>query len=410
MRRPEIDNALLELYAKYKPQKGTKVVLLTWVIGDGLGDYSAQLETAKILSEAIAEIDITLITFCYEKAKLHPSSFSQVFVPYTSDLKWEKIECTFSDELLEILRSAALILQIPTYFPKTKELLELCPGVKHELVGEGGWINTPHFHPSTGARCMGLHPMEKGIFIKKIPKTELCTDKRSHLVYTLYSEGFCKYMRVLLKYLEKDNQNIDIYFFKLGHLLENIEKIPFKKYGIKNALIYYKKNVCELAFASVGKTIHFFHKENIPQEEFLTLLAQTTDLVGCRGDGSIFETISANKIPFFDVPEHQKKFLKNVIHLAEENKLRRAVKYLKSDHPEKMGKMLQSAKLTEEIKTLNQIIREKHSVNPILINLTLRALYHYKHPNLALLESVVLDSDAPSHEVLAEIKHSLILP
>lgn len=478
LKRLYIDKALLSLYSSYTPKETASVVIFTWVIGDGWGDYFAQIETAKVLRKQFPNLTIQLLTLVHDKQTLPKTecSFPHILLPYHADPKvgWEKASCkTFSPQVIAVLQRASLILQIPTCFPHAKQLLADVTGPKHELVGEGGWIDTPHFHPNTGARCMGLHFLEKGIFIKEMPKTDFfaaskqlderlisalfgkrqptkkqisayIASHRFNLAYIRYDSGLYLYIHALLKSLEKDQKDIDICFFNLKHLLNNFEsqyRGIFEKYGIGNATLFYQGNTTNIPISSKGKALKLIHLEKVNHEHYLTLVSLAQDLVGCRGDGSIFEAISASKIFFLDIPYHERTFLKDLIALAT---------YLLPNHPqaiaylklflslpqmlsspsnnaewvedlepppiftlqelgEAMGELLQSPQIAEGFTILNTTIQQNYAFNPVLCNLTQRALCHYDNPHLAILESVALDSylhgEKSAREALLDIKN-----
>lgn len=446
LKRQFIDKALLHLYASYSIPADKPVVLFTWVIGDGWGDYFAQVEAAKILRRHFPSLSLHLVTLVHEGARLPftESSFSQTCVPYRTIARgaWENVvEEKFPPDVLALLQGAALVLQLPTHYPHTPQLLPFLKG-KYELIGEGGWIDTPHFHPHTGARCLGLHFLEKGIFIKEVvPRARVAFAHRFNLAYTLYPSGLYLYMHTLLKSLERDTQGIDLYFFHLAHVLQDFERYRalFRKYGIAEVVLFHSLGRTKISISASGKELHLYEINRLPHEDYLSLVAQTQDLVGCRGDGSIFEAISAKKVFFMDIPPHQKKFLKSLIVLAEEAlpSHPETVRYLKlflslpqlqkkeegewveeqepvpllslEELGEALGELLQSPRLIEGFEILNREIRENHAFNPFLCHIVQRALCHHAHPQLEILESHALDGylhgDKSATAALQEIRN-----
>jgi hypothetical protein len=472
LKKQYIDKTLLYLYSSYQPKKTASIVIFTWVIGDGFGDYFTQIEAANILQETFPEISFVLITLVHEGTTLPLTSlpYTQYFVPYKADLHkgWDAItDIDFPTDAMHALHSASLILQIPTCFPSTHSLLQQIRSSsrpKYELVGEGGWIDTPLFNPLTGARCMGLHFLEKGVFIKKIPKlnaassiTSLKNERiksilsthlgsyRFNLAYIRYNEGLYLYLYTLLKNLENSQSDLIICVFHLEHLIGQFEisyKSLFLQFGIKQVTLYYQNKMTKISLSSNGKCLKLVQMEQISHDDYLILLSLCSDLAGCRGDGSIFETISASKVPFFDIAPHQKKFLKDLISLAQfyhpeypeaaaylqlflfapilrakqsENEWIEewpdSQRYTLEELGEKMGTLLQNPKCREGLRLLCETIQTRYDVKPVLQNLTLRALCHYDHPQMEILENHALDAflfgeDSLSN-ILSEIKKDI---
>ncbi len=169
-----IDKARISLYQDMSFEK-EKVVLLTWVMNDGWGDLITQLEISEILQENIKNIDLHLVTLLFKDVEIDPknATLHKVFYKNEKDLKAN----FFKDDLIEHMSTASLILQSPTCFPDTEELLKrihakgnLFP--KHEVIGQYGFSDSKTFHPLSDARCMGLNFLEKGILLKKYPKPQ----------------------------------------------------------------------------------------------------------------------------------------------------------------------------------------------------------------------------------------------
>ena len=464
LKRQFIDKALLHLYRSTTPHKESKIVILTWVIGDGFGDYSAQLETAKILSSVVPNVAIALITLISKDARFprETSPFKQYILRYR-DLgeKWNEIACeSLSPELLNELSSACLILQIPTYYPNTHEIIP--SGPKYELFGEGGWLDSPRFNPHSGARCMGLHYLEKGIYIKEMPSSAVASkqlNKRlssilfgelslknylhSHsfnCAYTYPEGGLYLYIHTLLKSLEDESMQIDIALFDLTHLLNHMQALYFplfKKTGVKEVVIHFQETRTSIPVAPTGKMVRLIHLDTLSNEECLAMVAFSDRLVGCKADGSISEAVSANKPFFLDPPRHKLELIRDLIaltkHYLPNNTALLSYLELFLSYPnnrlieerallsfpflqeigEKMGSLLKDPSVSSGMLKLCHILQSDYAVNPVLQNLTLRALTHKAHPHIELLEKDLLDAflhgDTPLHEALAGLKDSLSL-
>lgn len=462
LKRQLFDKALLHLYRTVPPPKGAKVVILTWVIGDGFGDYAAQLQTAQILSSVIPHECISLLTILYKEARFprEPIPFSHHVLRYTLLGKdWRKIACeVLSPEVEELLKTADYVLQIPTFYPHTQDILP--DGPKYDLIGEGGWLDSPHFHPLSGARCMGLHYLEKGLFMKTMPSVEAApkqfnrrvsqilfgnetpseylTHTRFNAAYTYTDSGLYLYLHILLKRLENEKMRCDIALFDLSHLLNNMDALYLpllKNAGVRELQIFFQDHRTTLHIANKGKMVRLIHVEPLTHFECLALIAFSQDLVGCRGDGSLSEAISANKPFFLDPPKHKRELIEDLValsayHLPDHPKLTEFFQ-LHLENPghrspsetsyftapllqalgDKMGSLLKNPSVSSGILKLNRILQTDYAVNPVLQNLTLRALTHKAYLHIETLEKKLLDAflhgDTPLHEVLAELKVAL---
>jgi len=371
----------------------SNVVLFTWVIPPGLGDLQAQLNAAEILRKAHPDLEIKLVTLIHKEASLphHPCHF----VRFTG-LKNEEIEA--ENMPLALLREADLILQIPTYYPRTQELLDLLqevpshkPVPKYEFLGEYGWTGQPNF-----PRCMGLNPCESGIFIKQVPKCKPASKNRFNLAYTRTQQGGYLYLYSLLKALEFDQRDIDVAFFDMKHMLENVPVLfSSPRWGLKAVHLFFKDYFTEIPLASEGKILRLYHKEKLSHEEFLKYLSQTEDLFGCTGDGSISEAISAGCMYFIDPLHHKIAFVKDLLAIAK-TRTPEAAEWIElmipSDLPidergERMGELLADSKTKEAMQRLSQIICQEYSVNDFLCDLVTRTLRYAKHPELEFLDA-----------------------
>jgi hypothetical protein len=360
----------------------SRIVLFTWVIPPGLGDLRAQLNAEEILRKSYPELDIQLVTLIHKEAPL--PSHSCHFVRFTG-LKNEEIE---AEEMpLTLLREADLILQIPTYYPRTQELLDLLrempsskPMPKYEFLGEYGWTGQPNF-----SRCMGLNPLEFGIFIKQIPKSEPTSKNRFNLAYTRTQEGLYLYLYSLLKALEVDTRDIDLAFFDMKHMIENVPLLfSAPCWGLKAVHLFYKSFFTEIPLAPEGKILRLYHKELLAHTDFLKLVSQTEDLFGCTGDGSISEAISAGCMYLIDPLHHQVPFVKDLLTLAIlrspsaaewiELMIPNAGDLSLEERGERMGELLANPETKEGMLYLSSIIREEHSVNKFLCNLVAQSL------------------------------------
>ncbi|MBS0653254.1 MAG: hypothetical protein JSR39_06970, partial [Verrucomicrobia bacterium] len=345
---------LFTLYSKLPFFKG-KIVLLTWIISDGWGDLFAQLEAAKVLNSHFPHLDLTLFTLVHKDrtppAFEHP--FEQHWIPYSGKLNGPIVHEAFSSAQLEKIADSDLLIELPTPFPYIRELLgQLKKIPSYVRIGEHSMIDTVHYHPETSARSMGLHFLEKGIFIKKAPKVDLKnriqlkdqnlqkllfgsfqdlehyqTTNRFQIAYTKSFRGLCLYLTALLSSLDEDEKDIDICFFQMDLLAQSLEKkfkdpisqnYPLlKAWNIGELHIYYQQLHSIVPILGRGKRLRLIHCTSLCHDDHLFLTSITDRLIGATGDQSILEAISTGKPVFYDPPHFKRPFLRDLCLIAE---------------------------------------------------------------------------------------------
>lgn len=350
-----LDRPLLTLYSQVDSSNcGTiQIALLTWVIADGWGDLFCQIETAKVLHSHFPNLKLTLFTLVHEN-KNPPSydhPFEQHWLRFSGNLNGPITTQPFSPSQLKTLSQADLILEIPTPFPHLEKLLDQLkktPAIAR--IGEHSMIDTIHYQPETMAWSMGLHFLEKGIFIKKVPPTpeklllkdqhlkQLLLGKaqsweqyqqksRFQITYTKNCRGLFLYLTALLSSLDKDRKDIDICFFQmelLAYVLEHKFKDPhsqkyphLKDWNIKEVHLYFEKFRSIIPIAKSGKKLRLIHCRSLDHDDQLVLTSLSDRLIGATGDQSVLEAISTGKPFFFDPPPFKRPFLRDLLCIAE---------------------------------------------------------------------------------------------
>lgn len=354
--------------------KGAQIVIFTWVMGDGWGDYYTQLDAAEVLRECLPEAEICLVTLVHEERKLPQETHP--FPQYVTSAK------ELSPTIYEMIGKADILLQLPTYFPETEQLLsQLSHKPHHLLIGETGFIN--HYPSDSGAHCMGLHVLEKGLLIKNLPKTQSVAG--FNLDYTKTDLGKRLYLQILLKAYEQMRTPLHIQLPSLGFLIEEIEELKplFEQYGVGEIEILFQGSICAIPLSKPGKKLVFHYSGHQKQPLFLQAMAETDLLVGCTGDGSIREALAIGKPFFYDPPEHKLAFFKDLILLAEERlqAFPETIEFLQLSfqrnllYAERMGVLLQSVNLKEGFTALSTIIRNEYAINPFLSYLIKKTLH-----------------------------------
>lgn len=349
-----LDKSLLSLYASLSlPQQAT-CVLLTWVIADGWGDLFAQQEAARVLIDRFPQLNLILFSLIHKDRSPPPLKhpFPEHRILYTGPLNQPPIHEALSEKQWDDLNRADLILEMPTAFPHMAnwmaELKE--PKPAYERFGEHSLIETLPYSPTSAARCMGLHFLERGIFIKP-QQTYTWSDLSSHpisdllfstsspsseqilkyqqthafqLNYTKTYRGLYLYLFTLFSALSDDPRDIDIGCFDLPLFVHVLEK-RFKKeqsypqlkaWNIGKLTLYYQNTQTTLSIQSQGKQVRLIHCESMPHTQLLALMHLTDHLIGTTGDQSVLEAIATGKPFFYDPPPLKRSFLKDLAFIA----------------------------------------------------------------------------------------------
>ncbi len=372
--RSYIDNTLLSLYRDVKLPKNVRVMLLTFVIG-GYGDYYAQLEVAKILKKAFPQIELDCILLLHKDRKInHPHTCH--LIPYIGKTSNQVIYEYPSNQVRGLLDTADLIFQVPTYFPHIAELSSHV-----ESLGECGMIETRDFEPRTGNRCMGFHFLEKGVLIKEVPETssldsivtQEITDWMQegasfNMSYTSSKKGNQEFLIKLLELLEDDKRDVDL-------LMLSFPEFDPKTLNLEKIVIYHKGYQSKIKINKRGKILRVYVADHIPHCDFVKFMSLTDTLIGCTGDGSLFEAISTGKPFFYDALEHKRSALRYLCFLAKGS----AKAFLE-------GMSYNREALKQDFLALSFLIKERYSINELIPLIVKRAIIHQRYPSLRAIE------------------------
>lgn len=348
------DKAVFSLYEEVKIERKFAISVFAWVINDNLGDFAAASEACRILKERFSQADLHLVVLADSQAVLPLFPGAEVHVVhYTTEIGPE----LFPQAILERFRSSELILQLPSYYPFTKELMEAVervdsnlPMPKMELLGAYGFLESSWFHPKTGNRAMGLHFLEKGILVHKasiasfaeVENLALLTGlfgleapgpaeieqyQQTHQFYLAYLAtpiGGAVYLHALLKSLEHDPRTVDICTPDLDWFIQYIEMqnrqgkpILDRSLGVASIEVAWQGQSYAVRTGAEGKKLRLFSPGGISQKDFRTLVSLSGEFVGVRGDQSFSEAVSCNRVFFYDAREHVRYFMKDLAALAE---------------------------------------------------------------------------------------------
>ncbi len=343
----------LPQYENGKIPAGSKICLFTYVLSDGWGDFIAAIETAKILKAKFLNAQIRSVIYLPKNFSPDKSDCdaSTLFIPYGT----EGPPVSFPEKALQALKSADLVISLPTFYPFTEELKALLEKGAHKpkfiAIGQYGFIESPWFHPKSGNYSMGLHFLETGVLIReKTEKGDFRTLENQTLLFSLFGTtspqtvdveayltshkfflaylvspiGGAIYLHALLKSQIKNDQTIDICSPHIGWLIEYIklrqkEKKPLfaKDLGIQEIEIHFAGKIHHRTLAKSGKKIRILSPNTLSDADFRKALALSEDFVAVRGDQSFSEAVSANKMFFYDGAPHARYFVKDLLALAE---------------------------------------------------------------------------------------------
>jgi hypothetical protein len=332
-----VERALFSLYDHFEPKAGTRIGILVWVMPDGLGDWMAAQETARVLHERFSELEIHLFAIT-QRNSLPQASFETHLIQYQGEAERLPFQIDFKMDL---------VIQIPTYFPNSELIFA---HQRMECIGEYGFLDSSWFHPRSMHRSMGLHALEKGIFIRKhqvyafaeIENRSLLLSlfgtktpgpiemdlydrkTRFHLAYLATPSGGAIYLHSLLKMWERDGQDIDVCSPDIGWLIQWVEirqragLSPLQEtFGVKELVIEWEGQNHRAQIAEKGKIVRIISPGVLSFSDMHKLIYLSGDWIGVRGNQSLSEALSAGKAFFYDGREHSRYLIKDLLALAE---------------------------------------------------------------------------------------------
>lgn len=421
LKRHIIDKALLSLYETASFPKDKRITLFTYVMEDGLGDYIAQRHALSILKEEFA--DIQCIVLAPSQYKLHMQECELGSLVHYYDSKEHLHFTHFSEDICRALAEASFLLQIPTFYPYFDQLLEKYEINEHQTIGEYGFIDSFWAHPmKTDTCCMGLHFLERGIFIKQMPSLEgikLSGDVKRKLfgclplneyrnkknfafAYLKTLKGMRVFLHMALTYFSTDEKDLDIAFIDLHDLLLLIKEGQFgiDEYKIKELRISTKDKNYLIPMNSEGKIVRFIELGPLSSDDTKALIVLSQKLVGCRGDQSFSEVVSASCCFFYDGAPHAGPFLQDLAEIAKSRlqEFPKAIAFIEGfikafhfkdgkDGLEEIGKELGTFLLdpgtSQGLMLLNEILQTEYCFNKTLSQIIKRRLLHAQHPEVA---------------------------
>lgn len=373
-----------------------KIVLFTWIMPDGYGDYACQTLVYKLIRNSFPHIDILPISiFHADRAFFKPLNEKHVFLSYDEPIR--------SPSLENSLIKADLCLQVPTRYPGWEEWEALFKAndIPTHTIGENGFIDSPDFNPLKSSFCLGLHFLEHGILLPEAAREKTCDDH--YFAYLKTPRGFVVYLSALLVAHQDAAKPIHVKAPPSTELFETLNAIaPFaKELGINKIEVYEDQTVCPLMFQEAGAIVKIWIQDTFSPDDFSHEIA-TSSFIGCRGNYSLMEALSHHKPFIYDPSKHNLPFLDDLIALADDYP--QLQQLLKSSVPKEhenlsdwiiLGKTLApylfSNTISRDIESLYGMLKEKYDFSPFLEKIICRTSLQKRFPILKAIETLLLE-------------------
>ncbi len=442
-----LDKIFLFLYRRVPISIAEPITIFSWVMTYGFGDLIAQYEIGKIIKKRFPDIFVYLVSLIHKSAYLDMRCTGDecIRIPFNTNADMH-VE-NFPKKVFSILRSSALVMQTPTFYPMTSELWEkvrqlepkTCnPFPKQEILGEYGFSKAAWAHPNLEARSLGLHFLEKGILTKTIDEnlniyafSHLSRSVLKHLfyrstiskaylesyfnqtlllfAYLITDEGLFVYLQAMLIAFKADERDIIFALTDIGGFLRAWQKWPrdfdelFRAANLQEVQITYHDNRSIVFRGKPGKRLKIVHLGSIAPEDFQRLLSLSCGVYGCRGDQSFSYAISAGKPFFYDGLSHAEPFLLDLLDIAKIKfphsadvcrSIEISLELLneKSDFNrlgKELGAIFSSSDFYAEMEQFCGFIEKNYSANELIGDIVARGLYHYYHPAMENYERMI---------------------
>ncbi len=342
-----LSKALLKTVCSLYPYKfeklKTKVCLFTYVM-EGLGDLAIQKRLFHLFKKKFPNIELSLITLI--RTKYH--DYVRKLSPSHEIIFYENTPSpNLSQKALVLLEQATVICMVPTYFePLDKE------PYKNKLlgIGEYGFYHSKIFHPASPFTSFGVHFLELGLLLEKLPlfthkdlldfrdkttltyllKTNSCFTEalelyqKDHNLYFAYLQSKKMheiYLKLILNIEEESQKNIDLVTTDLSEFIQALQRLLDQKKlnSIQTIEIFFDGKRSRKKLRNSGKHLRLIHLGRLSEKDFLLFLSLSKEPIGIRGNLSLTDAIYLRKAFIYDCPLHCRSFLYSLIDFIELN-------------------------------------------------------------------------------------------
>jgi hypothetical protein len=419
LKRCILDKPLLHLYNKAIVPNKQLILIITYVVPGGFGDFFAQRHLKKILKNHFSNLEIHSLIFMESTYSTKIDALSD-----ESILSFDAIDAChpqyFDSATKKLLETASLIFEIPTQFPFQKELEDLCFLKDHYVsIGEYGFIQSQSYLPATSKRCLGLHYLEYGLFIdslETLPLTKLHNPDITQFLQTknfnnqntsIHNFYFCYlatdygsfvYFYLVIYLALHQKKSLDLICVDIGPFLKIIEKDldHLKNLPIASIEIFYKNHKSLLQFSKDGIDIRIYHTGIINHHDFQILLANSQEPIGIRGNLSFSEAISLEKVFFYDPLTHNYPLYYELLSLAnlqDKDVFCWVQLFKQGQDPHQAAsqgaKLFQTPDFTKKFALLCAFIKQRLKTDEHMINIVYKALHQQSRPDIKKKEQIL---------------------
>lgn len=435
------------------------IVLSSYILADGLGDWAHLQKEASILSKKFPERKITVIAIAAEKhrGKIHPKDLDNVSYHvehygnscYTSP-SIQKSPFADTDYIIQTIKEASVWLAGPVPIKKIFDDLDKEVKTKGFAIHEYGTMleKTDHFYKTiqlgVGSKEIGIYThsaksdyqwdkvenevLRKELFTKSdVTSTEVDEYLSKNAPFMCYVSNDDSALRFIYRALffgwfQCKKVNIDIIYpakTNLSELKIGLKKIkdtfPVKSISVNGEIIEVaEKGAFNLRIINPGR---------LTKKDFKRVMYLSSPLVGCTGNASIGQALSYGKIPYYEQLDQTKQTKKNLCDITYNACGKNSpLVYLLEAEPRLMmidneeREKLSHPQLIEDAKKLSDLIKNQYSINKCLSSIVNGHFFRQKSPEAAVTLDTIknrfisreIDIESAKVEIFNELQKGIM--
>lgn len=414
-----LDKPVLHLFHQQKRSTSKIILIITYVVPGGFGDFFAQRHLKNTLKQRFPKARVVSLV-CIQETYTHKvkSQDDELIIPFSS--KDQLDPKRFEHQVQDLIKNASLIFEIPTQFPYAHELkLMLAPHATYLQIGEYGFMQSDTYLPHHPARCLGLHFLEYGLFIEAFAKCPLesfsnqallqlilnhfspSQYQSEHLMYFNYlatDYGAAMYLLTVLQHAVRAKRPCDIVCIDIGPFLKALQNYQdvIKQMPIHKLQVFFKQHTSTLEFNQPGINVRLIHTGHLSHEDFKILLHASHEPVGIRGNLSFSEALFLKKIFFYDPLPHNFPLYYELLSLSKLKNMN-VFKWIQlfkpSPSPDLAAKqgadLLKETSFKTDFENLSAFIIHHLQADEHLANLASKTFYNQDHPEIKKKEQAL---------------------